>query len=70
MTSTKLEAGVIYSLLSTTRDLGYGEELIDGEYVWTGEIDMWGKYTFRAFDGSATIYLFSDEIGTPEPVFA
>ncbi len=44
------------------RDIGHGVEEGTFEGFWTGEIDAWGKRTFRPVDGSGPLYLFSDEI--------
>ncbi len=47
-----------------TRDLGYGSEKYYAvEGAFTGEIDIWGKYTFEpaTCEFLPTMYLFLDE---------
>jgi hypothetical protein len=60
--SLSLTAGVVYDVHFVSRDLGYGEE--DGQFrgYWTGEIDTWGKHTFRPVGTGPIRYLFRDEL--------
>ena len=69
-TTHDLKAGVVYQVYGKSRDLGYGSEDITGPYVWTGEIDMWGKFTMLpAFSDEPAVYLFADEIEEFAPLY-
>lgn len=37
------------------------------EAFWTGEIDTWGKATFKSINGGPAHYLFPHEIVTADP---
>jgi hypothetical protein len=64
------EPGVVVYLHAECRDIGYGVETIIGEhYIYTGEIDTWGKHTFVSAHGEDTVYLFADEILETIPVY-
>jgi hypothetical protein len=52
-----------YTIRYRTRDLGHIDAPEEGTMhaVWTGEIDTWGKYTFRPTDGGTPRRLLRDE---------
>jgi len=66
--STALVPYQVRTISYECRDIGYGVESDIIEAYWTGEIDVWGKYTIKPVDGQAPLYLFADEIlYTEEP---
>ncbi len=58
---TTLEPGCCYWIAYKCRDIGYGVETGDGEFVYHGYGD-WGKHAFTPVGGGPDIYLFPDEI--------
>ena len=71
-TIQKIKPGQAVEILYASRDIGYGVEsgILTGWF--TGEVDTWGKRTFR-IDGTrnachACMYLFDDEILSVEEV--
>jgi hypothetical protein len=58
----QIEPRKVYTVSYRCRDIGYGIE--DGviEAFWTGEIDTWGKRTWRQVNGEPPLYLFDDEL--------
>jgi hypothetical protein len=63
-----LEAGRSYWITYECRDIGYGVESGDGEFVYRGASDGWGKHAFTPAGGGPTIYLFADEVTVSGPV--
>ncbi len=61
MAAATLEPGRCYQIAYECRDIGYGVETADGEFVYRGYGD-WGKHAFTPTDGGPAIYLFPDEI--------
>lgn len=60
MTITDMKPRTVYAITYHCQcEDGDGEM----EAFWTGEIDAWGKRTFRPVDGSPEVYLFDHEIG-------
>ncbi len=55
------------SLAYRCRDIGHGIESGTVRGNWTGEVDTWGKQTFRPSDGSDVLYLFPDEVVRETP---
>jgi hypothetical protein len=43
------------------RDIGYGVEEDNGEFIYRGR-EQYGKYTFASCDSGELIYLFDDEV--------
>lgn len=67
----------VVTLSYCTRDLTGHSDHEDGivEAFWTGEIDTWGKYTFRLvqpvlINGRDRLFLFFDEIVSVERMVA
>ena len=54
--------GHTYWLTCECRDIGYGAGTGEGEFVYRGGPDDWGKHEFEPVDGGPVIYLFPDEI--------
>ena len=52
----------VYDITYRCRDIGYGVEEGEGEYVYRGRETMAGKLILTPTDGGPTIYLFDDEI--------
>jgi hypothetical protein len=57
-----LETGRRYWVVYTCRDIGYGPESGEGEFVYGGETGGFGKHTFTPADGGEQIFLFPDEV--------
>lgn len=65
-----ISAGVVYDIDYRCRPIGYDPDDVDEGSIrayWTGEIDCWGKHTFRLIspvlmNNQNIIYLFRDEI--------
>ena len=57
-----LPIGHTYWLTCECRDIGYRVETGDGEFMYRGGPDDWGKHEFEPVDGGPVIYLFPDEI--------
>lgn len=77
MTAIKLPSGVMprYRLLEAGRvyTVAYrcdtpGPDVEEGaiEAFWTGDVDAWGKLTFRPVDGRPPYYLFPREFVSVE----
>ena len=57
-----LEINHAYQITYECRDIGYGVEAGEGEFIYRGQFDAWGKHEFSPVDGGATVYLFPDEV--------
>ena len=57
-----LEINHSYWITYECRDIGCGVEAGDGEFVYRGVFDDWGKHEFTPVGGGPAIYLFPDEI--------
>jgi hypothetical protein len=58
-----LQVGCTYWITYQCRDIGYGPETGDGEFIYCGLFDGWGKHEFQPADGDGpALYLFPDEI--------
>jgi hypothetical protein len=66
MSAATLEPGRAYRISYECRDIGYGVESGDGEFVYRGASDAWGKHAFTPIGGGQEIYLFPDEITDAE----
>jgi len=57
-----LEINHVYEIEYQCIDIGYGVESGNGEFVFRGRSDTWGKGEFQPLDGSPTLYLFEFEV--------
>lgn len=62
LNADRIAVGRVYDLTYYCTTPGPEPEEGTIRAYWTGEIDTWGKYTFRPVDGSPTLYLFLEEI--------
>ena len=61
MRDTELQVNHTYQITYVCRDIGYGVEEGEGEFVYRGAA-AGGKHEFTPVGGGPTIYLFPDEI--------
>lgn len=62
LTAYTLESNKVCTIGYICRDIGCGIEADVIRGYWTGEVDVWGKFTIQPVDGSPCLYLFADEI--------
>ena len=60
--AASLVVGHCYWIAYECRNIGYDVEAGDGEFVYRGLFDDWGKHQFTPAGGGPAIYLFPDEI--------
>lgn len=63
-----LERGRVCNVSAECTTPGPDTEYVDIEAYWTGEVDTWGKYTFKQTNGDEPVYLFPRELRYAEPV--